>query len=240
MGNHEWMLVLGSAFIASTVAAIAGTGGGIILLPVLGAVFGVRDAVPIYTVAQLIGNLSRVGFNRREVDGKVVCWFAIGAVPCGLLGAWIFTRIPDAGLSRLLGIFLMLCVLIRRCFPHMVSKLKAWHFGPVGAVFSVISATVGSAGPFLAPFYLSYGLTKGAFIGTEAMGTALMHIAKLVSYESFGVMNSDMWFSGIAIGPAMIAGTYVGKKFLAAIPANRFILLIDSAILGFGAFFLIR
>jgi len=88
-----------AAFASSTVAAIAGTGGGIILLPVLGMVFGVRNAVPIYAVAQLIGNLSRVGFNRTQIDAKVVRWFAIGAIPFAVFGAWVFTRIPDSGLS---------------------------------------------------------------------------------------------------------------------------------------------
>lgn len=44
-------------------------------------------------------------------------------------------------------------------------------------------ALVGNAGPFLAPFYLSYRLVKGAFIVTEALGTAVMHIMKLGTYH---------------------------------------------------------
>jgi uncharacterized membrane protein YfcA len=41
-----------AALAASMIASIAGTGGGIIRLPVLVAVFGVHDAVPMYTLAR--------------------------------------------------------------------------------------------------------------------------------------------------------------------------------------------
>lgn len=135
---------------------------------------------------------------------------------------------------------MLLSVGIRRRFPAIASRIKTWHFGPVGALFSVISATVGSAGPFLAPFYLSYGLTKGAFIGPEALGTALMHIAKLASYEGLGVIDASMWVSGLTLGPVMIVGTYTGKKILTRIPPDRFVTLIDSAIVAFGVYFLFR
>jgi len=110
----ELLTVAIAAFIASTIAAVTGTGGGIILLPVLVATLGVRDAVPAYTLAQLIGNLSRVGFNRREIRVRVVGWFALGAVPMAVAGAILFTRTGDQTLMRILGVFLLGSVVWRR------------------------------------------------------------------------------------------------------------------------------
>ena len=78
-------IVLLTSYVAATVAAVAGFGGAAILLPVLVAIFGVREAIPILTVAQLVGNGSRVWFNRHEVDWRVVGWFALGGVPMALL-----------------------------------------------------------------------------------------------------------------------------------------------------------
>ena len=57
----DGLVVAVAAFIASTIATVTGTGGGIILLPVLVTTLGMRVAVPVYTLAQFIGNLSRVG-----------------------------------------------------------------------------------------------------------------------------------------------------------------------------------
>lgn len=69
------LLLAGGAFVASALAAVTGFGGAAVLLPILVLIFGIRDAIPILTVAQLIGNGSRVWFNRRELALPVVSWF---------------------------------------------------------------------------------------------------------------------------------------------------------------------
>lgn len=237
---EHWYIIAVAALAASTVAAITGTGGGIILLPVLAGILGIREAVPAYALAQLIGNTSRVAFNYREIKLPVVAWFALGAVPMAVLGSWLFTRIPDAGLFRLLGVFLIVSVILRRRHGERLRNFHPACFAPIGGIFSMISSIVGSAGPFLAPFYLAYGLTKGAFIGTEALGTAIMHIVKLSSYQGLGVMTARVWLAGLMIGPLMICGSYAGKCALDRLPAKHFLLVVDVAILGFGLWFLIK
>ena len=164
----------------------------------------------------------------------------MGAVPFAIFGAWLFTRMPDTGLLKLLGGFLILSTVARRLYPALQSGFKAWWFAPVGGVFATISAIVGSAGPFLAPFYLSYGLTKGAFIGTEALGTALMHVAKLSAYQSLGAINSTMWASGLLLGPVMITGSWAGMRVMDRISTQTFAVMIDSGLVGFGIWFLLK
>jgi hypothetical protein len=70
----------------ATLSAVAGFGGGELILPVFFAVFGARDAVAVLTVAQLTSNSSRVWFNRREIDHRLVTIFAAGAVPAAVAG----------------------------------------------------------------------------------------------------------------------------------------------------------
>lgn len=77
-------------------SAVTGFGGAAILLPVLVLMFGIRDAVPILTVTQLVGNGSRVWFNRREIHFPVVKCFLLGAVPAAL-------SLPAIGIGTLLG-----------------------------------------------------------------------------------------------------------------------------------------
>ena len=50
------VVVVLASLAAGILAAVAGFGGAAIMTPVLVWVFGVRDAVPLLTVAQLIGN----------------------------------------------------------------------------------------------------------------------------------------------------------------------------------------
>jgi hypothetical protein len=80
MSVANLILLAGGAFVGSLLAAVAGFGGAAVLLPLLVAAFGVREAIPILTVARLLGNLSRAWFNRRELDLPVVGWFALTGV----------------------------------------------------------------------------------------------------------------------------------------------------------------
>ncbi|MCC6178972.1 MAG: TSUP family transporter [Chloroflexi bacterium] len=83
-----------TAVAASVVAAVARFGGAVVLLPVLVWVFGARDAVPILTVAQVVGNLSRVYFNRRELASPAARWLAVGSFPSSVIGALLFVAAP--------------------------------------------------------------------------------------------------------------------------------------------------
>ena len=226
------------AFIAALLAAVTGFGGAAVLLPMLVFVFGVREAIPILTVAQLVGNGSRVWFNRRELDWRVVGWFALGGVPMALLGGMLFAHAPLAALTRVLGAFLILIVVIR----HM-PKLKSFQtplrgFALIGAASSFLSALLGSVGPLMAPFFLAYGLVKGAYIGTEALSTVVMHVTKLIAYRQSAVLPLHALLSGAALGPIMVAGSFAGKKVVDRLPERVFVLVIDATLLAAGILFL--
>ncbi|HYL21337.1 MAG TPA: sulfite exporter TauE/SafE family protein [Gemmatimonadales bacterium] len=235
----QWLLLGAAAFLASTLAAVAGFGGAAVLLPALIAVFGVRDAIPILTVAQLVGNGSRVWFNRREVAMPVVAWFALGAVPLALLGGVLFATAPLGALKRVIGAFLLLMVVWRHLPGAKVWRPKASAFAWLGALFSFISALTGSVGPLMAPFFLAYGLVKGAYIGTEALATVVMHVVKLGAYTGMAILTVRAVVAGLALGPIMIAGSYVGKRILDRLPEKVFVAIIELVLVGSGIWFIV-
>ncbi|HEX6814036.1 MAG TPA: sulfite exporter TauE/SafE family protein [Gemmatimonadaceae bacterium] len=234
------LLLAAVAFVASTLAAVTGFGGAAVLLPVLAAVFGVREAIPILTVAQLIGNGSRVWFNRREVDWRVVGWFAVGAVPFAFAGGFLFARAPLSALTRLLGVFLILVVVWRRLHPGPPRRPPLRSFAAIGAGASFLSALLGSVGPIMAPFFLAFGLVKGAYIGTEAMSTVVMHVVKLVAYGQGSLLTDRAVLAGLALGPIMVLGSWTGKRIVDRMPESLFVALIEFTLLAAGFIFLIR
>lgn len=236
----QWILLVVSALVASTLAGVTGFGGAAVLLPVLVLIFGVRAAVPILTVAQLVGNGSRVWFNRTELEWRVVGWFALGGIPLALLGGFLFAKAPLPALTRLLGAFLLVVVLWRHARPKQPKPFPVQAFAGVGAGASFLSALLGSVGPIMAPFFLAFGLVKGAYIGTEALSTVVMHITKLIAYRETSILSlSDIW-KGLALGPVMILGSYLGKRILDRLPERVFVLLIEAVLLVAGIGFLIR
>lgn len=234
------LLVALVALVASTLAAIAGFGGAAVLLPVLVAFFGLRDAIPILTVAQLIGNGSRVWFNRHELDGRLVGWFALGAVPLAFLGGLLFARAPLPALTRLLGLFLILLVAWRHVRAGPPPRPPLRSFALLGAGSSFLSALLGSVGPLMAPFFLAYGLVKGAYIGTEALATVIMHVVKLIAYRQASLLSARPAIAGLALGPILIAGSYLGKRVVDRLPERAFVALIEVVMVGAGALFLLR
>ena len=86
-----WLVLGAGAVVASTVGGVAGFGDGIIMLPLMAWVVGVRSAVPVLTVTMLVGNLSRIWWSRGEIDRAVVLRFALGAMPATVVPPWLTT-----------------------------------------------------------------------------------------------------------------------------------------------------
>jgi uncharacterized membrane protein YfcA len=240
MPISELCILVVTALVASTVAAVTGFGGAAILLPILVWLFGIREAVPILTIAQLFGNGSRVWFNRTAIDYRVVLWFSFGGVPLAILGGMLFAKAPLGFLTRLLGAFLILIVILRHTRREQLFRPRLRHFALIGAGSSVFSALLGSVGPLMAPLFLAYGLTKGAYIGTEALCTVVMHVFKLVAYGHTGLLTVHVLAAGVLLGPIMISGSFIGKKILDALPEKVFVLVIDATLVAAGALFLIH
>jgi uncharacterized membrane protein YfcA len=236
----KWLTLIIAALGASTLAGITGFGGAAVLLPVLVFTFGARDAIPILTVAQLIGNGSRVWFNRRELNWPVVFWFAMGGVPMALVGGYVFATAPLPVLTRMLGVFLLLVVLWRHLRPNQPKPFRVPVFTAIGAGASFLSALLGSVGPVMAPFFLAFGLVKGGYIGTEALSTVVMHVTKLVAYRQASILTRTDVTTGLALGPVMIFGSWVGKRIVDRLPERVFVLIIEVVLITAGLAFLIR
>lgn len=236
----KWILLPLAALFASTLAAVTGFGGAAVLLPILVAVFGMRAAIPILTVAQLIGNGSRVWFNFSELSWPVVGWFALGGVPMALLGGYLFATAPLPALTRSLGAFLLLIVIWRHVRPSQPKPFPVAAFAGIGAGASFLSALLGSVGPIMAPFFLAYGLVKGAYIGTEALSTVVMHVTKLVAYQQTAILTEPDVLNGLALGPIMILGSFLGRRIVNRLPERVFVLIIEVVLIVAGLEFLIR
>jgi uncharacterized membrane protein YfcA len=233
-------VVAAAALGASTLAAVAGFGGAAVMLPILVWGFGVRDAIPILTVAQLIGNASRVALNRRELSWPVVRWFALGAVPSAVVGGVIFATAPAGALTRFLGVFLLAVVAYRHTPWGKRARIGLRGFVPLGAVSGGLSALLGSVGPFMAPFFLAYGLVKGAYIGTEALSTVVMHVTKLAVYGRYALLSVRAVGVGLAIGVVMFVGSWAGKRLLSRVPQRVFPYIIEAVLIVAGLLFLIQ
>jgi uncharacterized membrane protein YfcA len=227
-----------AAFGLALLSAVAGFGGGVLLLPVFTALFGLRAAVPILTLTQLSSNGARVWLNRHDLRWRLIGWFALGAVPFAVAGGLLLAHAPLAPLKRLLGILLIVVVAWRRLRPQ-VRKPADPAFAGVGAVSGMGSALLGSVGPLTAPFFLAYGLTRAAYIGTEAGSALVMHLAKLGAYGVGDLLTGTVLLYGAVLTPATLAGAWAGKKIVGRISDRIFVALVEIGLVAAGVLFLV-
>lgn len=227
------------AFLASTLSGIAGFGGAMIFLPFLIMTYGVRASVPILTVSVLLGNASRVYFNRRELNLKLVAWFSAGSLPLALAGSFVYVSLPTFWIKKGIGLFLIVSVLLRQIHRDFHLN-KRWVFLPLGAVTGFLSALMGGVGPVSSPFFLAYGLTKEAFVGTESLCSVGMHLVKSVAYNRLHVLNQRELYAGLSFGVVMSLGSYAAKKILERMSRRAFLILVEVLLVGIGFYMLVQ
>jgi uncharacterized membrane protein YfcA len=222
-----WLFVLLGGWLAATVSGVAGFGGALLLLPLLSFTVGGKTAVPILTVAQLLGNLSRAGFGWRDIRWRPALIFGAGAVPASLLGSRLFVELPTAFLLRWIGVFLFVVIALRHT-SFGERRFSKWMLAPAGAGVGFLSAVAGSAGPLGAAVFLSLNLPPLSYVATEAVSAVLMHLTKTLTYGGYAMMTGMDFLSGLALGTAMMLGSWTGRKLNERLPERGFALLVEA------------
>jgi len=226
--------------IGFTIAGVAGFGGGMVALPVLVWVFGVREAIPILAFSQALSTVSRVGLHRQALHWPVARYFVLGALPFSVLGSLFFVSIDTAVLVRILGVMMLLFVVYTRLPIGRNFKMRLWGFIPVGAGTGFCSAFLGIPGPFSAVFYLAYGLSASAYIGTSALGMAMIQVPKLIIFGTSDLLTLRVLLMGVSLGAIAAGSAYIGRIILRRVPDHVFAKIITTMLLISGVVFLIK
>ncbi|MDA0672093.1 MAG: sulfite exporter TauE/SafE family protein [Cyanobacteria bacterium] len=222
------VLILGSvSFVAWFLSMLAGGGSPLVLIPVITVLLGSQAVAPVITTGLLVGNSQRSLFFWREIDWVVTAWYVPGAIAGALLGAYAFANLHLEWLQIFLGLALLLMVanyglsrwLKRRSWSLTV---RAWHFLPAAFLNGVGSGLVGSTGPIMNPLYLGYGLEKEAMVATKSANKAFLHLVKIASYLTLGVLDSSYLGYGLVIGVAAMPANWLGKQVLARMSSEQF------------------
>ncbi len=182
--------------------------------------------MPVLKLAQLLGNLSRAGFGREDIRWRPALVFIAGAVPASILGSRLFVALPPGTLTRLIGAFLLGVVALRHT-PSGRRPVPERLLAPAGMVVGFLSALVGSAGPLGAVLFLGLRLPARAYVATEAVTAVLMHLTKIIVYGRYAAIDRAGLVGGLALGGAMIIGSWTGRKLVEGLSEEGFGLLVE-------------
>ena len=221
-----WAVLLFISWLAATISGVAGFGGSLIILPIFSFLIGAKKAIPILTIAWMMGNLSRAGFGYKEIRWKPVIYFCIGALPAAVLGSRMFVELPSGLIMKAIGTFLLAVVILRHL--NIKYTLAEKWFIPWGALVGFLSSILGSAGPIGAVAFLSLNLAPTAYVASEAVTAVLMHFTKAMVYGRYSLLTvNDLWV-GIILGLAMVVGSWTARRFIKNISGKAFGYFVDT------------
>lgn len=124
---NDTLLVI-AAFLSSSLTAVLGLGGGMLLISIMSVFLPPGAVVPVHGVVQLASNASRGALAPREVRRDILWPFLAGCAFGALAGSRLVLRVPSEFLPILLGLFILLMTWLpqikkRLWFPGRVLSL---------------------------------------------------------------------------------------------------------------------
>lgn len=235
-----WLAVVAMGLVAGTVGGVIGFGGSVLLIPVLTVAFGAKQAVPIMAVAALLANIGRVMVWWRELDWRAAGGFALTAMPGAALGAHTLVSLNELAVEIGLGCFLILAAPARRALTARGFRMTRAGLALLGAPLGFLTGLVASTGPINTPFFLAYGLTKGAFVGTEAAASLGMYVSKAGTFQLLGALDAEIALRGLLVGAMLMLGARLAKGLVLRFEPAQFRVLMDAVLIVAGASILLN
>jgi len=207
--------LIAAAFFSSTLTAVIGVGGGMLLISVMAIALPPAAIVPVHGVAQLASNASRGLFALKDISWQIVWPFLSGCILGSLLGSNLLIRFPSEFLPIPLGIF----ILIMTWFPQWKKRFRLpGRFFSLGLVQAVLTLFVGATGPLNMPILLREGLLKDQLVVTASALMTIVHLAKILTFGLLGFAFGRYLPLLIGMVSAVIAGSFVGTRLRAKVP----------------------
>jgi len=221
------------------ISTAAAGGGEFIFISAVAVLLGGRAVAPVVTLGNMFAVPSRVAIFWKDIDWKIVRWFLGGAVPGGLIGAWMFAHTKAQWLQIIVALFLLSAPLQYRFGERERSfEARAWWFLPAGLIVAFLSGLIGGMGPVLNPLYLNYGTAKEEMVGTKSLNSSVMHIAKVGTYATLGAIRREYLLYGLVVGVLAIPANLIAARWLKRLSAKGFRVLVIWLMAASGAFLL--
>lgn len=222
------VLLFAVCLAASTIGAIVGAGGGVIIKPVLDA-FAV---LPVSTVSFLssvtvlcmsVSSLIRTRHNGVKLDYAASTPLAVGAVMGGILGKALFEYVRSSfGNESTLGLIQSVClitvtalVLLYTCLKRRLPSYHVWGLLPcsaIGLALGLLSSFLGVGG---GPYNVS---VLFLFFTMEAKHAAKNSLYIIVFSQTFSILSAVIsgtvpafsWAELIAMALGGVGGAITG------------------------------
>ncbi len=210
-------------FLTSTIAAIVGLGGGMMLIAILPSFLPVNALIPVHGLTQVTSNLSRAIFGYKDVQYEVIPKFLIGS----FLGIALFASILNFISLEYVPLFIGLYILLSLWSQKFNEKIKKYESYFLAGFFQTgLSMVVGATGPLSMTLLLKDYKDKDKVVATSAALMSLTHILKVFVFMYFGFVFFDYIGIILVMVIGAITGSWAGTKLRNIIDGKKFEIII--------------
>jgi uncharacterized membrane protein YfcA len=228
-------LVAGVALFASIVGGVAGYGTGALMPLVLVPIVGAEPVVPIIAISALMTNTGRATAFRSFVDPRralIVLGAAI--LPC-VAGAYIYTRLSNAGAMLVIGTMLMLTVPLRRLARRRDLRLSDRGLALGSAGYGLLVGGTAGSGVILLSLLMAVGLEGAGVVATDAAVSIVIAIVRMTVFGIVGVIGVQVITLAVLIGSVSLPGAFIARAFVERLPVHVHTAILDAVVLFGGA-----
>ena len=210
-------------FFTSTIAAIVGLGGGMMLITILPSFLPINALIPVHGLTQMTSNLSRAVFGYKDVQYEVIPKFLLGS----FLGIGIFASILNFISLEYVPLFIGVYILLSLWSEKFNERIKRYESYFLAGFFQTgLSIVEGATGPLTMTLLLKDYKNKDKVVATSAALMSLSHILKVFVFMYFGFVFFDYIGIIIAMVIGAIAGSWVGTKLRNIIDGKKFTIIL--------------
>ena len=226
-------------FAASIVGGIAGYGTGMILPIFVAPIVGVKGVMPAVALTMVMANASRLAAFRSYLEPRQALAVLGGAAPAALVGASIYSLLPERAMAIVLAVTLVAMIPLRRVFEHLQFKVGTRGLVAGGAGYGVVAGATFGTGPILIALLLAGGVAPASIVATDAFVAVIVGAMRITAFGAAGLYSPNVILAGIAVGLATIPGGFAARRIVTRMPVKVHASIIEALVLV-GAVLFVR
>ena len=242
MFPETWQLLLAllaAFFIGLSKTGIAGL--GILVAAIFANLMPAKLSSGFVLPMLILGDLVAVYHYRQHANWKQALRLFPWTIPGILLGFATFGRINDAQARMLIGAIIALMVvwhLLRKWHarssaakaaagaavstPALQKPQHLLEVAGLGISAGFTTLVANAAGPLMTLYLLAMRMPKLEFVGTAAVFFCGLNLLKVPFMVNLGSITPQSLLWNLALAPAVLAGTWLGRIVLKRIPQQWF------------------
>jgi len=213
------LLLILIAGISSSITAVTGIGGGMMLIAIMPGFLPAAAIVPVHALVQLFANSSRALFGWRFLRWEFVLAFIAGSILGGVLAAGIAREINLEYTPLFIAAYILFVVWGP---PLRFKRPPPGEFVVIGALQTGLSMLVGATGPMSQAALMARNLKRDALVVSGALMTTFTHLTKVILFALMGFAYAEYWQLIAGMSVAVIAGALIGTRIRYRVPEPLF------------------